>query len=1555
MFLIFDTETTGLPQSFNAPLTDFDNWPRMVQISWQLHDALGQLIENKDYIIKPEGYDIPYKAYQIHGITTEKATKEGHDLATVLKEFDEALKKTKIVAGHNVEFDYSIVGSEFLRKGIKDELKSKPCIDTMRYGTNVCQLPGGRGGNFKPPKLTELYQKLYGSKFDEAHNSAADVNATAQVFFEMLRLDVYPLDKIYFTEEKLKAFKEHHPDPIPPFDIVIRNQVADSKKKKQSSFSEIDIDLGQYFNFYNHTIYSTLQATTHLSDLVQEAATHNFPAVGMVDLGNMMGGFKFIDEVEAYNHGLIEKQKRVQRIKENEATGIKNEEDDDPIDPKDFDEILSKKPLTPILGQEFYISDDYLKKQFTKENPDRRSRAVLLAKDFAGYKNLIKISSIGFTEGFYAGVARISRELIAEHKKDLIAVSGGIESEIPATILEFGEKRGEEVFKWWVDEFGEDFYVLLLNHHLDEEQYVNKVLLSFAKKYGVRVLAQNETYYTHQTDAKIQDIISCIKDGEKLSAPIGRGFGKRRSLNSDQYFLRNPDELKQTFNQHPEAFEAYAEFVSKFTAYELNRNVLLPKFEIPEQFRFKEDEEDGGKRGEMAYLRHLTLEGAQLKYGKITKEIQDRLDFELDIIEKTGYPGYFLIVQDFCVAATKMGVSVGPGRGSAAGSAVAYCIGITKIDPIKYDLLFERFLNPERVSMPDIDTDFDDHGRDRILKWVIQKYGMEQVAQIITYSVLGGKSAIKDAGRVLEYPISDTNNLAKLIPATPGMNLKKVVNNDLSKFRTEEIPLVEEVRKILKDPSDPRYPVLDAAYKMEGCVRGTGIHACGVVIAPEPVSSLVPVTIAAKDAEILVSQYDNSVAEHAGLLKMDFLGLRTLSIIRDALELIKKRHDIEVDEDAIPLDDAKTYQLFQEGRTIGIFQYESPGMQKYLRDLKPTVFADLIAMNALYRPGPIKYIPNFINRKHGLEEIVYDTPEMEEYLKETYGITVYQEQVMLLSQKLAGFTKGQADTLRKAMGKKKKKVLDQMYPMFISGGEKNGIAEEKLKKIWSDWEAFASYAFNKSHSTCYAYVAYHTAYLKAHYPSEFMASNLSNNINNTKQVAAFMEDCRGIGVDVLGPSVNESEYSFSVNEKEQIRFGLGAIKGIGEGPSEAICREREKGNYKNIFDFFERIPSSQINKRVVEGLVYAGAFDELDSLPRACYFAVDNQGTTNIEKLLKYGSAFQDNKSSIETSLFADMAGEVAIEKPKLTPAEEWQNLFKLEKEKEVIGLYLSAHPLDEFAYEFKFIRGVMSKESIFSSDEEEQSPKLEPEVTDKSESDDDPVDLPEAGEEEPEIEEVAEVSEPKGKFRFLNLDEIDAYKDFVLKRDYANAANLPKPKYGHDQNHSNGGTQYMIGGVIVEYMVQDGRKSGTQEAFVTLADYSGSYRLRLFDRDYMSFRDKLAKGRFIICKIRFSPSRDFDRMYVNVAEITEMKDVFEKYAEGLGLVVPYNMLNKGDLQFFSQTFEKQKGDKTLSFFIEDSSGKNFLELNSLQSKIVIDDGLLRTLEDYQKYRIFLN
>jgi DNA polymerase III subunit alpha len=775
-----------------------------------------------------------------------------------------------------------------------------------------------------------------------------------------------------------------------------------------------------FCHLHVHSHYSVLQATTGIQSLIKKAKENKMPAVALTDLGNMYGAFKFVSE--ALKHG-----------------------------------------IKPIVGCEFFISEDRKKLKLTKDNPDKRYHQVLLAKNKVGYQNLAKLSSIGFIEGLYGIYPRIDKELIKQYKEGIIATTGGLSSEIPYLILHVGEKQAEEVFVWWHQLFGADFYIELNRHDIREEDRVNETLLKFAKKHDVKYFAANECFYLEKEESNAHDVLLCIKEGEFQSTPIGSGRGTRYGLPNNNFYFKSQEEMKSLFHDLPESIETISEILEKIETYELKRNVLLPKFTIPEDFASEDD-----------YLKHLTYEGAKRRYPQLTAEIKERIDFELETIRKTGYPGYFLIVQDFTGKAREMGVSVGPGRGSAAGSAVAYCVGITNVDPIAYDLLFEGFLNPDRVSLPDIDIDFDDEGRDRVFKYVIEKYGHDQVAQIITYGTMGARSSIRNCARVMELPLNDTNYVARLIPERPGTTLEKAFE------------VVKELNE-LKKGTDLKSQVLKQAIVLEGSLRNTGTHACGVIIAPDALTNFVPVATA-KDSDMLVTQFDNSVVESAGMLKMDFLGLTTLTIIKTAIKNIKKRKGIEIDIDKIPLDDVKTYQLYQRGDTTGTFQFESEGMQDYLRELMPDKFGDLIAINALCRPGLMGYIPNFISRKHGREVIKYDLPEMAEYLKDTYGITVYQEQVMLLSQKLANFTKGEADVLRMAMGKKQKEVLDIMKDKFIEGCKKNGHHEKSSEKIWTDWGVSAQYAFNKSHSACYSLIAYQTAYLKANYYKEYMAA-----------------------------------------------------------------------------------------------------------------------------------------------------------------------------------------------------------------------------------------------------------------------------------------------------------------------------------------------------------------------------------------------------------------------------------------------------------------------------------
>ncbi|WP_438710954.1 DNA polymerase III subunit alpha [Aquimarina muelleri] len=1273
MYLVFDTETTGLPKRWDAPISDTDNWPRCIQIAWQLHDAMGNCIEHQDYLVKPEGFNIPYDAEKIHGISTELAEKDGISLQEVLEKFNIALSKTKFIVGQNVGFDVNIMGSEFYRLGAENILQDLPVLDTCTETTaQLCQIPGGRGGKFKLPTLTELHQHLFGVAFGEAHNATADVEATTRCFLELIRKQIFTTEELDVKPEYFKSFSEANPETIQLIGLNHINLKKASKKIREALAKKDASDLSQkeindniaalnevnFVHLHNHTQFSVLQSTTSIPDLVKVTAQHKMNAVAMTDHANMMGAFHFVQAVSNHNKSVIAaNEEAIENGQEPEGVEIK-----------------------PIVGCEFFVCENHT----DKSRKDNGYQIVMLAKNKNGYHNLAKMSSTGFVDGFYY-LPRIDKKIIQQYKEDIIVLTGNLYGEVPSKILNIGEKQAEEALLWWHKEFGDDLYIEIMRHNQEDENRVNPVLLELAKKHNIKTVATNNTYYCEKKDANAHDILLCVKDGEKQATPIGRGRGYRYGLPNQEYYFKPQEEMKNLFKDLPESIINTQEIVDKIEPYELARDVLLPAFDIPEEFQSEEDKIDGGKRGENKYLRHITYEGAKKRYVEITPEIDERLDFELKVIEKTGYPGYFLIVEDFIRAARNMDVSVGPGRGSAAGSAVAYCLWITNLDPIKYDLLFERFLNPDRVSMPDIDIDFDDEGRGRVMDYVINKYGANQVAQIITYGTMAAKSSIRDTARVLDLPLSDADRISKLIPNMS--KLGKIFGVDEAtlkqKFRSEELEKVNELLNIAEG-NDLEAETLNQARILEGSVRNTGIHACGVIITPDDITKFVPVALA-KDSDMYCTQFDNSVVESAGLLKMDFLGLKTLTLIKDTVKIVKAKHDIDLDPENFPLDDEETYALFQRGETVGVFQYESPGMQKYMKELKPTVFADLIAMNALYRPGPLEYIPSFINRKHGTEEIIYDLEACEEYLKETYGITVYQEQVMLLSQRLADFTKGEADVLRKAMGKKQKAVLDKMKPKFIQQASAKGHAEDKLEKIWKDWEAFAAYAFNKSHSTCYAWIAYQTAYLKAHYPAEYMAAVLSNNMNDIKQVTFFMEECKRMKLDVLGPDVNESYRKFSVNKDGAVRFGMGAVKGVGTGAVATIVENRkEDGHYKSIFDFAKRIDLRAANKKAFESLALAGGFDSFSDTHRGQYFHEEGDGITFLEKAVRYGAKFQESENSSQVSLFGE-ASDVQIPEPIVPPCEEWGTMEKLAREKEVVGIYISGHPLDDFKYEMKY------------------------------------------------------------------------------------------------------------------------------------------------------------------------------------------------------------------------------------------------------------------------------
>ena len=1255
MFLIFDTETTGLPRDWNAPLTDANNWPRCVQIAWQLHDKGGNCISHEDYLVTPDGYTIPYDSEKIHGISTALAQKEGIPLAEVLEKFRLILNQCEFVGGHNVKFDLNIMGAEFLRLGDHNPLDNLPVIDTCTEQTaSLCQLAGGRGGKFKLPTLGELHVHLFNEHFEEAHNATADVEATARCFFELFRQGAMQPDVLKNKGEILQYLTEVLDQPVKGIGLKHLNLKAASKRlvklakteegssKKYSHAEEEILQNTPFVHLHTHSQYSILQSTSRIDDLVKAAADDKMQALSLTDHANLMGAFHFIKAIKKHNSDI-----------ENGADRIK-----------------------PILGCELFVCENHQ----DRSRRDNGYQIVFIAKNKKGFENLSKMSSIAYTKGFYY-VPRIDKKIVEQYKSDLIVLTGNLFGEVPSKILNLGDKQAEEALQWWSEQFGNDLYIELMRHGQEDEKRANEVLIHFAQKHQIKILATNNSYYTSKAEANAHDILLCVKEGEKQATPIGRGRGFRFGLPNQEYYFKSQSEMKKIFSDLPKAITNIEEVIDKVEPFDLAREVLLPKFDIPDSFSADASNDSNDK--ENNFLRHLTLQGAKRRYGQISDEIQERLDFELEVIANTGYPGYFLIVQDLIDAARKMGVSVGPGRGSAAGSVVAYSLGITNLDPIKYDLLFERFLNPDRVSMPDIDIDFDDEGRGKVMDYVIEKYGANQVAQIITYGTMAAKSSIRDTARVLDLSLGEADRIAKLVPNIKLAKIFSLEDKELKEnLRMEEFNQVKELQEIFQG-DDLAGQTLQQAKVLEGSLRNTGTHACGVIITPDDITNFVPIA-AAKDSELNVTQFDNAVVEEAGLLKMDFLGLKTLTLIKDTVQLVKYRYGVDLDPDEFPLDDRLTYELFQKGETVGIFQYESIGMQKYLKDLKPNVFADLIAMNALYRPGPLEYIPSFVARKKGEEVIKYDLPEMEECLKETYGITVYQEQVMLLSQKLAGFSKGDADLLRKAMGKKIFTLLQKLKPKFIEGGEANNHPKEVLNKIWKDWEAFASYAFNKSHSTCYAWIGYQTAYLKANYPAEYMAAVLSNNMNDIKQVTFFMEECKRLGIKVLGPDVNESFYKFNVNDENAIRFGMGAIKGVGKGAVETIIEHRKGSPYESIFDVAKKIDLRAANKKAFENLALAGGFDSFEGTHRAQYFNPDGDGVIFLEKVIRFGSKFQESQNSAQTSLFGDSIDQV-YQELVIPPCEEWDNLSKLKKEREVVGIFISGHPLDDFKKEMQW------------------------------------------------------------------------------------------------------------------------------------------------------------------------------------------------------------------------------------------------------------------------------
>ncbi len=996
--------------------------------------------------------------------------------------------------------------------------------------------------------------------------------------------------------------------------------------------------MSQFVHLHCHTQFSLLDGASDIGIMMDKAAADGQKAVAMTDHGNMFGAFKFVAEAK-------------------------------------------KRNIKPIIGCEFYLVEDRHKQSFQKSIGERdvRHHQLMLAKNATGYANLSKLCSLGFIEGSYGKFPRIDKELLVGYTEGVIATSCCIGAIIPQLILQGKEEEAEKELQWWLDLFGEDYYIELQRHRGLEDidvrgvktgvsqEYINQVLLKFAKKYNVEVICTNDSHYVEEEDNVPHDILLCVNTGGKMAEE------KRFRFSSSDYYFKTQNEMAQLFKDVPQSLESTMKIYDKVEVLELARDVILPNFPLPDGFEKQAD-----------YLRHLVYEGAKVRYGEITEVVRERLEMELGVITDMGFEGYFLITQDFIHEARRMDVAVGPGRGSAAGSAVAFCLTITDIDPIKYKLLFERFLNPERISMPDIDIDFDDEGRQKVIDYVVEKYGKRQVAQIITFGTMKARSAIRDVARVLELPLSESDQMAKLVPSRQGKSpsLSKVVSSsytDLKKdWPSEEFQKIEKLHSFTKF-GNLASSTLGNAAMLEGTVRNSGIHAAGVIIAPDEITNYIPVCTS-KESELLVTQFDGSVVEDAGMLKMDFLGLKTLSVIKSAIKIIVKRYgeNARIHVNDIPLDDEKTYELFQNGDTVGIFQFESEGMQKHLRDLKPTDIEDLIAMNALYRPGPMDNIPTFVDRKFGRQEVSYPHPSMEPILNNTYGIMVYQEQIMETARVVGNYTLGMADMLRRAMGKKKIKEMERHKVLFVKGAAENDISEEKAMEIYEIMFKFANYGFNRSHAAAYSVVAFHTAYLKAHYPAEFMAAILTHSKNNIEKLTFFLQECKRMKLTVQGPDVNESEMNFTVNELGQIRFGLSALKGVGEGPVTELIENRAKdGPFKSVFDMLRRLNLRSFNKKCMESLAKGGGLD-LFGFARGTYFVPSDKYDTFLEHLLKYGNVYQKQIVETANSLFGS-SSEIMIPEPKAPEHVPWPLIKKLTEEKEVAGIYISGHPLDDY------------------------------------------------------------------------------------------------------------------------------------------------------------------------------------------------------------------------------------------------------------------------------------
>ena len=1228
-----------------------------------------------------------------------------------------------------------------------------------------------------------------------------------------------------------------------------------------------------FIHLHVHTYYSILDGQSPVEKLVDKAVANGMRGMAITDHGNMFGVKELFNYCNKIN-GKLKDQ--------------------------------GKEPFKPIFGCEMYVARR-TKSDRVKEKGDAGGyHLIVLAKNYHGYKNLIKLVSRAWVDGFYSK-PRTDRADLEKYHEDLIVCSACIAGEVPAKILKGDIPGAREAIEWHKRVFGDDYYLELQRHEVKDpnqranretfplQQRANKEILKLAKEYGIKVVCTNDCHFVDQENAEAHDHLLCLSTGKELNDPT-------RMLYSKQEWFKTREEMNEIFADVPEALSNTLEILDKVETYSIDHSPIMPFFPIPAEFGTEEDTrkrispeelfrefttDENGKeimsheeaekkikklggidklyriKFEADYLAKLAYDGAKRLYGEpLSDEVYERVKFELHIMKTMGFPGYFLIVQDFINSAQdELGVMVGPGRGSAAGSVVAYCLGITKIDPIKYDLLFERFLNPDRISLPDIDTDFDDDGRGKVLEWVEDKYGHDKVAHIITYGTMATKNSIKDVARVEKLPLDISNRLCKAIPDKLPDGMKMNLTN--------AIKCVPELREAEASANPQMANTIKYAKMLEGTVRGTGIHACGTIICRDAISDWVPVSTAEDKSDpghkLLATQYDGHVIEETGLIKMDFLGLSTLSIMKETVENIRLTHDgFTLNLDTIPIDDELTYKLYQEGRTIGTFQFESAGMQKYLRELRPTVFEDLIAMNALYRPGPMDYIPSFIARKNGKEPITYDIPCMEKYLKDTYGITVYQEQVMLLSRQLADFTRGESDALRKAMGKKKKAIVDAMKPKFIEGGKKNGHDPKVLEKIWGDWEKFASYAFNKSHATCYSWVAYQTAYLKAHYPAEFMAGNMSRCLNDITKITKLMSECQAMGIPCLGPDVNESEQKFSANKKGEVRFGLSAIKGMGEAAATNIIAERHKnGQYKDIFDFVQRVNLSAVNRKAMESLALSGGFDSF-GIRREQYFAQNAKGDTFVETLLRYGQVYQSEQSSMQNSLFGDMGG-VEIQTPPVPECEQWSTMELLKRERELVGIYLSAHPLDDYAVVLKHMCN-------------------------------------------------------------LNCSQIGREMD---KKAFASIEELT------------------FGGIVTS-VSQRWTKTNKPFGIVTIEDFEGQGELALFGEEWTKWQSMLQEEYHVYitaqCVQRFRNNPDAYDMVIKKIEF--LSDVKEKSIEKFTVYMEASMFNDAQLTDLETTLKSSDGKVPLYINIHDAKNNTNIQLYSRNITVDVNKKLLTSLDE---------